>query len=130
MKKTNYAYSKKVAYSFEDAIEKIKAELSKEWFWILANFDIKDTLKKKLNKEIENYMILAACNPENAYKSLQAEKEIGLMLPCNVIVYQNNEDIIISAILPTISMGMIDNKDLKPIAQTIESKLMICIDKV
>jgi uncharacterized protein (DUF302 family) len=128
MNKTNYGYSKKVNTSFSQTIEKVKEELQKEGFGILTEIDVKATLKKKLDVDFQDYVILGACNPPNAYKSLQAEIEIGLMLPCNVIIYQKNDSVFVSAVMPTIAMGMIDNKSLKEIAINIENKLKKAID--
>lgn len=128
MNKTNYGYSKKVNASFDETVEKVKEELQKEGFGILTEIDVKATLKKKLDVDFQDYVILGACNPPNAYKSLQAEIEIGLMLPCNVIVYQKNDNVFVSAVMPTIAMGMIDNESLKNIAVNIENKLKKAID--
>jgi len=130
MNKTNYGYSKQVNFAFDQAVERIKAELEKEGFGILTEIDVKATLKKKLDVDFQNYVILGACNPPNAYKSLQAEIEIGLMLPCNVIVYQKDNDTFVSAVMPTIAMGMIDNKSLKDVAVNIENKLKKAIDRL
>ena len=130
MNKTNYGYSKKVSFSFEKAIVKVKEELQKEGFGILTEVDVRATLKKKLDVDLENYIILGACNPPNAYKSLKAEIEIGLMLPCNVIVYQKDNNVFVSAVLPTVAMGMIVNESLKDVAINIESKLKKAIDSL
>lgn len=130
MSKANYGYNKKVSFSFDQAVEKVKEELKKEGFGVLTEIDIKATLKKKLDVDFDNYIILGACNPPNAYKALQAEIEIGLMLPCNVVVYKKTDDVFISAILPTVAMGMIDNDSLKNIALTIENKLKRVIDNL
>jgi uncharacterized protein (DUF302 family) len=128
MRTTNYGYSKQLTLSFSQAIDKVKAELENEGFGILTEVDVQATLKKKLGVDFQDYAILGACNPPNAYKSLQAEIEIGLMLPCNVIVYKKDDAVFASAILPTIAMGMIENKDLKEVATTIEAKLKRVID--
>ena len=130
MSKTNYNYSKKVNLSFEEAITRAKIELQKEDFGILTEIDVKATLKKKLDVDFQDYVILGACNPPNAYKSLQAEIEIGLMLPCNVIVYQKDEHVFVSAVMPTVAMGMINNESLKNIAINIENKLKKAIDSI
>ena len=130
MNKTNYNYSKKVNLSFEEAITRAKIELQKEDFGILTEIDVKATLKKKLDVDFQDYVILGACNPPNAYKSLQAEIEIGLMLPCNVIVYQKDEHVFVSAVMPTVAMGMINNESLKDIAINIENKLKKAIDSI
>jgi uncharacterized protein (DUF302 family) len=130
MNKTNYNYSKKVNLSFQEAITRAKIELQKEDFGILTEIDVKATLKKKLDVDFQDYVILGACNPPNAYKSLQAEIEIGLMLPCNVIVYQKDEHVFVSAVMPTVAMGMINNESLKDIAINIENKLKKAIDSI
>jgi len=130
MGKTNYGYGKKVDASFDQAIERVKEELQKEGFGILTEIDVKATLKKKLGVDFHNYVILGACNPPNAYKSLQAEIEIGLMLPCNVIIYQKDGGVFVSTVMPTIAMGMIDNKILKDVAINIEDKLKKVIDNL
>jgi len=130
MNKTNYNYSKKVNLSFQEAITRAKIELQKEDFGILTEIDVKATLKKKLDVDFQDYVILGACNPPNAYKSLQAEIEIGLMLPCNVIVYQKDEYVFVSAVMPTVAMGMINSESLKDIAINIENKLKKAIDSI
>ena len=94
----NYGYSKKLSLTFSEAVEKTRAELAKEGFGILTEIDVKATLKKKLNIDYENYIILGACNPPFAHKALEAEKEIGLLLPCNVIVYEDKGKVIASEI--------------------------------
>ena len=126
----NYGYQKEVNLIFNEAVQKVREELTKEGFGVLTEIDVKATLKKKLNVDYDNYLILGACNPPFAFKALQIEKEIGLMLPCNVIIYQTDEKVFVSAILPTIAMSMIDNKELKVIAIEIEDKLKKVIDMV
>ena len=91
---------------------------------------MKSTLKNKLNVDYDNYLILGACNPPFAYQALKAEKEIGLFLPCNIIVYSDNDKIFVSTILPMIAMGMINNSKLREIAARIEEKLKKVIDTV
>ena len=90
----------------------------------MTEIDIKDTLKKKLDVDFRNYRILGACNPPFAYKALQAEDKVGMMLPCNVIVQETpNGDVEIAAIDPIASMKAIDNPELQKIAETIGLKL-------
>ena len=91
MTKTNYAYSVKTTLSFDDAVAKATEELKKEGFGVLTQIDVKDTLKKKLDLDFRRYVILGACNPHLASQALQSELEIGLLLPCNVIVYENED---------------------------------------
>ncbi len=125
-----YGYKKEIDATFEVAVERTKEELKKEGFGVLTEIDVKATLKKKLNVDYDRYLILGACNPAFAYKALQAEKEIGLMMPCNVIVYEHEGKIFVSAILPTQAMGMIDNKELRKIAEQAEMKLRKVINSI
>ena len=83
----HYGFSKSVDLSFEQAVDKVTEELKKEGFGVLTSIDVKETLKKKINVDFKKYTILGACNPPLAYKTLQQEINIGLLLPCNVIVY-------------------------------------------
>ncbi|NHZ84669.1 MAG: DUF302 domain-containing protein, partial [Planctomycetia bacterium] len=92
MKNTNYSFWKSTDLSYEDAIERVTKLLQEDGFGILTEIDVKATMKKKLDIDINPYKILGACNPPNAYKALQAEEQIGLMLPCNVIIYVNDKN--------------------------------------
>jgi uncharacterized protein (DUF302 family) len=125
-----YNYNKQLDMKFEEAVEKTREELKKEGFGVLTEIDVKATLKKKINVDFDKYIILGACNPSFAHKALLAEKEIGLMLPCNVIIYEDKEKVTVSAILPTTAMGMVDNPALEEIAEEVESKLKKVIDNV
>lgn len=125
-----YGYKKETSLLFEKVVEKTREELQKEGFGVLTEIDVKATIKKKLDIDFDNYIILGACNPPFAYKALQAEKEIGLMLPCNVIVYSNDGKTIVSAILPTEAMKSIGNSSLDEIAKIIEQKLKKVVDSI
>ena len=131
MKQTNYGFSKVVNLSYDEAIKKVTDELKKEGFGILTEIDVKETLKKKLNVDFKPYKILGACNPPFAYKSLQAEEQIGLMLPCNVIVYVNdNNETVVAAIDPIASMQAVKNESLGEVAETIQGKLKSVISNL
>ena len=125
-----YGYKREVSISFSEAVDKTKAELAKEGFGILTEIDVKATLKKKLNVDHESYLILGACNPPFALKALQAEKDIGLLLPCNVIVYEDGGSVFVSAILPTVAMGMVENPSLEDMGKTVEEKLKKVVDNI
>lgn len=126
----NYGIKKQINYPFTDAVTKTKAALSKEGFGILTEIDVRATLKKKLNADWDNYVILGACNPPFAFQALQAEKEIGLLLPCNVIVYEDADRVFASAIRPTVAMGRIKNPALVDIAKEVEVKLTKAINSL
>ena len=125
-----YGYTKQITLPFADAVQKTKGALAKEGFGILTEIDVKATLKKKLNANGDNYVILGACNPALSYRALQAEKEIGLLLPCNVIVYEDRGSVFVSAILPTVAMHVVDNGRIAAIGQEAESKLRKAVDSV
>jgi len=125
-----YGYTKQINLIFDKAVERTKEELAKEGFGVLTEIDVKATLKKKLEVDYGNYLILGACNPPFAYQALQIEPEVGLLLPCNVIVYETGEKVFVSAILPTIAMGMVDNPLLVDISRRVEEKLKRVIDNL
>ena len=118
-----YGFSKTTDYSFEQAIEKVTEELKKEGFGVLTTINVKDTLKKKINVDFKNYTILGACNPPFAHQVLQAEEEIGLLLPCNVIVYEKDDKTVVSIFDPMIMTEVIDNPKVKPVAEEVKKKL-------
>jgi uncharacterized protein (DUF302 family) len=131
MKEITYGFSKLIDLSYEEAIEKVTNELKKEGFGILTEIDVKETLKKKLDVDVKPYKILGACNPPFAYSALQAEKQIGLLLPCNVIVYSENErQSVVAAIDPIASMQVVENHQLRDIAKIIEKKLKSVIERI
>ena len=131
MEQTNYGFSKVVNLGYDEAIEKVTDELKKEGFGVLTEIDVKETLKKKLDVDFKPYKILGACNPPFAYKSLQAEEQIGLMLPCNVIVYVNdNNETVVAAIDPIASMQAVKNDKLGEVAETIQGKLKRVINNL
>lgn len=127
----SYHFSKTVDLSFDKAIQHTTDILKEEGFGVLTEIDIKETLKKKLDVDFRKYRILGACNPPNAYKALQAEGHIGLMLPCNVIV-QEHEDgkVEISAVDPVASMQAIDNEGLGQVAKDVRNMLKNVIDRL
>jgi len=125
-----YYFSKKSALGFEEAIEKVTEALKSEGFGILTEIDVKETLKKKLDVDFRPYKILGACNPPFAYKALQAEDKVGIMLPCNVIVQEKEDGVEIAAVDPVASMQAIDNPKLGEIANEIRQRLHRVIDSL
>ena len=120
-----YGFEKRLpGVSFENAIEKTTAALGKEGFGVLMTIDVKDTLKKKLNVDFRRYMILGACNPPLAHQSLEAEPQLGLLLPCNVVVQEMApEDVVVSFIDPKALFKLVDNPDVAPVAQEVYDRL-------
>ena len=119
----NYGFSKSVDMSYEQAIEKVTAELKKEGFGVLTFIDVKETLKQKINVDFKKYAILGACNPPIAHKALQEEEQLGLLLPCNVIVYEKEGKTIVSIFDPMVMTWIIENDQMKPIATEVQEKL-------
>ncbi len=123
-----YNYKKSAPLGYADAVAKVKEELKKEGFGVLTEIDVKQTLKTKLNVDFDDYIILGACNPPLAYQALTAEIDIGVLLPCNVIVYVQGGKTFISAVLPTVQLGKVGNPELLPIAEQVENKLKKVVD--
>lgn len=127
----NYGITRKVEMNFEDAIERVTEQLQTEGFGVLTEIDVSGTLKKKLDVDIPKYRILGACNPPYAYKALTAEEQIGLMLPCNVIVYVDESgETIVAAVDPIASMMAVENETLGALAKEIKEKLQRVINSL
>ena len=124
----NYGYTKQINLPFNEAVAKVKETLAEKGFGVLTEIDVKTTMKKKIDADYENYTILGACNPKLADRALQSEKEIGLLLPCNVIVYEDNGLVYASAIVPSVAMSMVENPSLGEIAKEAETNLLTAID--
>lgn len=119
----DYGFSKSVDLSFEQTIEKVTEELKKEGFGVLTSIDVKETLKKKINVDFKKYTILGACNPPIAHKALLEEEELGLLLPCNIIVYEKDDKTVVSVFDPMIMTKVIDNENIAPVAGQVKEKL-------
>ena len=128
--KNSYGYTKKTNLSFEEAIIKTIQVLKDKGFGVLSDIDVKRTLKEKLNVDFKRYRILGACNPPNAYKALQVEEEIGLLLPCNVIVYEKEGASYVSTILPSVAFTMVENEELESVAKDVEALLKEVINNI
>ncbi len=118
-----YGFSKVTNYSFEQAIEKVTDELKKEGFGILSSIDFKDTFKKKIDVDFKKYTVLGACNPKIAIGALQTEEELGLFLPCNVLVYEKDSKTVISIFDPMIMTMAVDSPEIKNVAEEVKNKL-------
>jgi uncharacterized protein (DUF302 family) len=128
---TKYYFNKTVDLSFEDAIAHVTEELKKEGFGVLTEIDVQATLKKKLDVDFRPYKILGACNPPFAYQALQVEHNIGLMLPCNIIVQDaGNGKSEVAAIDPLVAMSSVENPALEPVATEIQAKLKRVVENL
>lgn len=123
-----YSHSKRTDYGFQEAIARVKEALEVEGFGVLSEIDVKKTMKEKVNADYDDYVILGVCNPPFAHMALATEKEVGLLLPCNVIVYRDSGKTVISAILPDAAMSFVENPELARIAKEVREKLERAID--
>jgi uncharacterized protein (DUF302 family) len=132
MKKVKeYAFSTVLETSYEEAVSKVIEVLKEEGFGVLTEIDVKSILKKKLNTDFRKYLILGACNPPYAYRALQADLDVGLLLPCNVIIYKmDDEKVYVAAINPVSAMAVIKNEELKTIALEVSEKLKTVVERV
>ena len=120
----DFHISKKVAFSFDRALEKIAEELRAEGFGVLTEIDVKATLKKKLGVDFRNYRILGACNPNFAHRALSAEDKIGVLLPCNVVVQEHEDGTVeVSAMAPAGMMRAVGNPELSELADQVQASM-------
>ena len=126
-----YYFSKHVDMSFDEAIQRATECLKEAGFGVLTEIDVKQTMKKKLDKDVRPYWILGACNPHFAYQALEAEDKIGTMLPCNVIVRDNGDGKTeVAAVDPISSMQAVKNSKLKDVATSVQAKLRNVINSL
>lgn len=119
-----YGFGKPVAGNFETVIERVTEELKKEGFGVLTTIDVKATIKKKLDVERRPYTILGACNPTLAHKATEAEPDIGLLLPCNVLVREEDDgQCVVSFMDPEVVLGLVQNPDLAELGGQVRAKL-------
>ncbi|MCH8842536.1 MAG: DUF302 domain-containing protein [SAR324 cluster bacterium] len=131
-KNTKYGYSREVDLSYEEAVAKVTESLKEQGFGILTEIDVKATLKKKIDKDINKYVILGACNPNLAFQALTAEIDIGLLLPCNVTVYESpdNGKTVVSVLDPELMVTMTGNEALNGLAQEAKKGVIAALEAV
>ena len=128
---TDYGLKATLNVPYEEAIEKTTAALKEEGFGVLTEIDVKATLKKKIDADFRRYVILGACNPNLAHQALQNELEIGLLLPCNVIVYETDDDkSTVSIVDPMAMMGVTQNENLNKVADEATMRLSRVVEKL
>jgi len=124
MNETRYGLRVELPVPFDTAVARTTDALKTQGFGVLTTIDIRQTLKQKLDRDFRRYVILGACNPVLADKALHAELEIGLLLPCNVIVYERGDhDSTVAAMAPLPAMGMIGNPELEAVAAEADTRL-------
>lgn len=127
-KAQNYGYCREVETPFEETLTRIRETLQKEGFGVLTEIDMKEKLKDKLDIEFRKYVILGACNPRLAHTALQEDLQIGLLLPCNIIVYESGNGSVVAAIDAKKMLAVAENPQLAGTAETVNEKLRSAID--
>jgi uncharacterized protein (DUF302 family) len=130
MPNPDYGFKKTVRLPVEEADQRVREELQKEGFGILTEIDVRATLKKKLDVDFKPYKILGACNPPLAHKALSAEADIGLLLPCNVIVYEGDEPgtSVVAVINADVQLGITGREDIQPLAEEVGTRMQRVLD--
>ena len=124
-----YGFSRKVGVDYDEAVARVREALQKEGFGVLTEIDVRATLKKKLDVDFRKYVILGACNPPFAYKALTVELEIGLLMPCNVIVYENEDGGCTVAAMDASMMASVTGNDrLSEVSTAVNEKLRRAIE--
>ena len=131
VKETSYAYSKVLPMSYEEALRHVSEQMKKEGFGVLMSADLQATFKKKIDVDFKPYTILGACNPTYAHHSLQIEEELGLLLPCNFIVYVSDEgETVVAAVNPMASMQAVNNPELADTAAEVNTKIRAIMESL
>jgi uncharacterized protein (DUF302 family) len=124
MEETRYGLRVTLPIAYDEAVERTTAALKAEGFGVLTTIDMKQTIKQKLDKDFRRYVILGACNPPLAYRALTAELDIGLLLPCNVIVYETTPGhSVVAAMAPLSALDVVGNPDLHEVAREADGRL-------
>ena len=126
----SYGFSKVIDTGFDEALKNIEVELKKQGFGVLTRIDVHEKFKEKLGVDFKKYVILGACHPSSAHQAILVEENIGLMLPCNVLVYETEDHVNVSIIKPKAAMGMIQNPELDRIAEGVDERLRKAFDSI
>jgi uncharacterized protein (DUF302 family) len=128
---SDFGFGKVVDVSFDDAIEKVTAELEKEGFGVLSDIDVAAKMKAKLDKDMPRYRILGACNPALAYQAISAVEDIGLLLPCNVLVREDSDDKVhVDFMDPESVLSLVKDPGVAPLATDVKSRLQRVLERL
>ena len=131
MTNTSYGYTRKLeGVDYEEALTRVPEALKTEGFGVLTEIDVKATLKKKLDVDFRRYMILGACNPPLAHQALQADPLVGLLLPCNVVVYEEEGGAVVSFVNPKEMFKVVDIPELQKVADEVDAKMKRALDRL
>ncbi len=126
----HYALTAETELGFDEAVARVRDELEEEGFGVLTEIDAQATLRKKLGVEIERYLILGACNPSFAHQALELEPELGVLLPCNVVVYERGDRTLVSAVDAERMLSIVGNDALASVAAEVRSRLTQVVERV
>jgi uncharacterized protein (DUF302 family) len=126
---TGYTLTEATPLPYQEAVERVRTELKTEAFGVLCEIDVQATMREKLGVEGEPYLILGACNPPLAHQALQAEPDLGVLLPCNVVVYRRGGETHISAVDPERMLSIVDNGELAPVAAEVKGRLRAVVER-
>ena len=126
---TDYTITATTDLPFTEAVERVRAELQAEGFGVLCEIDVRQTLKDKLDVDREPYLILGACNPPLAHRALEAEPGLGVLLPCNVVVYERDGETTISAVDAERMLSLVGNEAVEPIAADVRRRLAAVVER-
>ena len=126
----HYGFTKELDIPYKAVIVLVREALKKEGFGVLTEIDLKEKMKEHMGLDFKKYIIMGTCNPPHAHKAILAEENIGLMLPCNIIVYEKGNKTALSVIRPTVAMQMVDNVKLQKIAEAVEGQLKKAFDAI
>ena len=128
---SNYSFGGETTLGFDEAVAKVEEALKEQGFGVLTEIDAKKVLKEKLGLERRPYKILGACNPNFAHRALDMEPEIGVLLPCNVLVYEKeNGETVVSAMNPEAALSLVGNPDIEEIAREVRNRIEAALEKL
>jgi len=127
-----YGFKRELPVPMEEADRRVREALKKEGFGILTEIDVKATLKQKLDVDFKPYLILGACNPPLAHQALSAEEDIGLLLPCNVVIYEGSAEgtSVVAVINPAVQLAITGRDDIRPLAEEVGTRMRRALDAV
>ncbi len=128
--KVAYGFGTKVSWPYAEAVERTKAALKEQGFGVLTEIDVKKTLKEKLNEDFRPYIILGACNPPLSHRALSRTLDVGLLLPCNVVVYEEEGGSAIQVFDPEAGLGILDEPELQEVAREAKQRLQKALDNL
>ena len=128
--RSGYAIGRRIDEPFEDVLRRTREELQAEGFGVLSEIDVQAALREKLGEEIEPYLILGACNPRLAHRGLQVEPDLGVLLPCNVVVRREGDATYVSGMEPLSALQLAENPELQPIAEEASERLTRAIERL